>query len=257
MCSHRWTQIHTDLASVADVAAVIFDYYETLAELSLPIRTGVFDDLARKVGLDLPPGEAYRHWRELTTRDWKLRLGGYERPPLAGSTPPFVTFREVWLERSRQLLEQWKADEPAQVGLDAYRGIHNGAAVYPDVPPALDALRVRYRLAVLSDADSDFLASSVQRNALSFEAVVSSEDVRAYKPHISLFREVCARLGIQASEAVYVGDSPWSDIEGARHAGMEAVWMNRHDAAWPDDIEPPHGMVRSLGELAEVLEAPA
>jgi 2-haloalkanoic acid dehalogenase type II len=242
---------------VANITAVIFDYYETLGQLSPPTRTGVFDDLARRVGLDLPPGEAYRHWRELTTKDWKLRLGGHERPPLAGSTPPFVTFREVWLERSRQLLQQWKVDEPAQVGLDAYRGIHSGAAVYPDVPPALEELRGRYRLAVLSDADNDFLAASVARNDLSFETVVSSEDLQMYKPHVSVFREVCARLGVKPSEAVYVGDSPWSDVEGARHAGMGPVWINRHGAAWPHEIEAPPATISSLAELVELLDSVA
>jgi 2-haloalkanoic acid dehalogenase type II len=240
---------------VAERKAVIFDYYETLAEISLPIRERLFDDLARRVGLDLTPGEAFRHWRELTASDWRLRLGG-RRPPLDGPIPPFHTFREAWLERSGQLFQQWGVDAPPEVGADAYAAAHAGAVVYPDAPPALAALRGRYRLAVLSDADGDFLASSVQRSGLSFEAVVTSEELRAYKPHISLFREVCVRLGVQPSEAVYVGDTPWSDIEGARHAGMRAVWINRHDASWPEDIEPPPAVARSLEELVELLELP-
>ena len=90
---------------MAKLRAVIFDYYMTLAELSEPRRRQLFDGLARRVGLDLPPGEAYRYWRELTTKDWELRLGGQQRPPLDGPTPPFYSFREVWLERSRQ---QWR-----------------------------------------------------------------------------------------------------------------------------------------------------
>ena len=240
---------------MANLEAVIFDYYETLAEISVPIRERVFDDLARQVGLDLPPGEGFRHWRELTTKDWKLRLGGHRRPPVDGATPPFVTFRDVWLQRSRQLFEEWGVDSPAEVGADANRGAHAGAVVYPDVPPALEALRGRVQLAVLSDADADFLESSIRQNGLGFETVVTSEEVRAYKPHVSMFREVCARLGIEPSSALYVGDSPWADIEGARHAGLRAVWINRHDAAWPEDIEPPPAVIGSLQELPELLAA--
>jgi len=238
---------------VANLKAVVFDYYETLAELSPETRGRVFDDLARRVGLDLSPGEAYRHWRELTMKDWLLRLGGRQRPPLDGPTPPFRSFREVWLERSRELFQAWGVDAAAELGLDAYRGAHAGAAAYPDVLAALEALRGRYRLAVLSDADRDFLEQSLKTNGFDFEAVVASEDLRAYKPHVSLFREVCARLGLEPSEAVFAGDSPWADIAGARHAGMRAFWLNRHDAAWPEDIKPRPATVSSLEELAGLL----
>jgi FMN phosphatase YigB (HAD superfamily) len=55
---------------VANIEAVIFDYYETLVQLPTAPRERAFDELARRVGVDLPPGEAYRHWRELTTKDW-------------------------------------------------------------------------------------------------------------------------------------------------------------------------------------------
>ncbi|OGO50241.1 MAG: hypothetical protein A2148_04435 [Chloroflexi bacterium RBG_16_68_14] len=237
---------------MANLSAVVFDYYETLAEISASIRERIFDDLAQRVGLDLAPGEAYRHWRELTTRDWVLRLAGQQQPPLDGPTPPFVSFREVWLERSRQLFERWGVDAPAELGADAYAGAHASAAVYADAPPALTALQERYRLAVLSDADSGFLASSMERNGLAFEAVVASEEVRAYKPHVSMFREVCARLGVEPSSALYVGDSPWADIQGARHAGMRAVWVNRHGVTWPEDMEPPEAEIRSLDQLDEL-----
>ena len=242
-------------SSVAELQAVIFDYYGTLAEFAQPRRERVFDDLARRLGIDLPPGEAFRHWRELTTKDWHLRLGGQQRPSLDGTPPPFVAFRDVWLKRMAELFRQWDIDAPAALGADAYADAHAEAAVYPDVPPALEALRERYRLAVLSDADSEFLASSVERNGLAFETVVSSEALRAYKPHVSMFREACGRLGVELADAAYVGDSPWADVEGARHAGMEAVWINRHDAPWPEDIERPPSVVGSLAELPELLEA--
>ena len=238
---------------MTELKAVIFDYYETLAELSPETRERTFAHLARKVGVDLPPGEAYRHWRELTTADIKLRLGG-KQPPLNGPTPPFRTFREVWLQRSRELLAHWGVDDPAQVGADAYIGAHSNAALYPEVPDALAALRDRYRLAVLSDADSAFIEASMRRNGLAFDVVVTSEGLQAYKPHVSLFREVCARLDVQPSEAVYVGDSAWADIEGARHAGMGAVWVNRHDASWPEELALPPATVTSLDTLPATIE---
>jgi 2-haloalkanoic acid dehalogenase type II len=152
-------------------------------------------------------------------------------------------------------LERWGVDGPLDLGYRAFRDAHSSAVLYPDVAPALAALRERYHVALLSDADNDFLMASMKRNGLSFEIVVTSEDQRANKPHVSMFREVCSRLGVRSSEAVYVGDSVWSDIEGARHAGMRAVWVNRHGAEWPEEVQPPHGQVSSLEELEAVLDA--
>ena len=237
---------------MANVTTIIFDYYETLGELSPPMRVRIFDDLARHVGVDLPPGEAIGYWRDETTADLTLRLDG-RRPPLDGPIAHFRTFREVWLERSRQLFQHWGVDVPASVGADFYANAHASVTVYPEVAPVLETLRDGYRLAVLSDADSDFLNESLRRNGLSFDAVVVSDQQRAYKPHVSLFREACARLDVQPPQAVFVGDSPWADVEGARHAGLRPVWLDRHHADWPEELEPPAAVIHSLEGLVDVL----
>jgi 2-haloalkanoic acid dehalogenase type II len=134
-----------------------------------------------------------------------------------------------------------------------YFTAHAEAALYPDALPAIEALRARYALAVLSDADTDFLHGNLTRQDLAIDTIVTSEDVCAYKPHVSMFRVACARLDVEPSQAVYVGDSPWADIAGAHNAGMRAVWINRHAIDWPDDIEPPDAMVLSLSELPETI----
>lgn len=238
---------------MATVRAVIFDYYTTLAEFTPAQRVVVFDNLARHVGASLAPGEAYRHWRERTTRDPALRLRGHDRPPLDGARPPFISFREVWQRRFGELFRSWGVAAGAGIGTEAYVTAHARALAYPDVPAALDELRRSYRLAVLSDADRDFLTSSLEYNGLAFDLVVASDELRAYKPHISVFREVCARLGVEPAEAVYVGDSPWADVAGARNAGLHAIWIRRHGLLWPEDIAPPEAQISSLKELPGLL----
>jgi putative hydrolase of the HAD superfamily len=51
----------------------------------------------------------------------------------------------------------------------------------------------------------------------------------------------------------YVGDDPYADVEGARAAGLHAVWMDRFGRPWPEGLEPPALAVRDLGELAALL----
>jgi 2-haloalkanoic acid dehalogenase type II len=235
-----------------ELRAVIFDYYGTLAELDRPMRERMFDDLAVAIGAGLAPGQAMRHWRDMVENDAQVRFGGVQ-PPLDGEAPSFRTFRDVWLTRCGILFRSWNVDADATLGAEMYARSHAEAMAYREVPRALAALRSRFRLAVLSDADTDFLTASIERNGLQFEAIVSSEEVGAYKPHISMFRAVCERLSITPEEAAYVGDSPWADIAGARHAGMRAVWINRYDTTWPETQEPPDAIIRSLEELSAVL----
>ncbi|HST61579.1 MAG TPA: HAD-IA family hydrolase, partial [Longimicrobium sp.] len=59
-----------------------------------------------------------------------------------------------------------------------------------------------------------------------FEVIVTPEDVRNPKPHPEPVRVALQRLGVDASEAVFVGDSP-HDMASGRAAGTRtaaALW---------------------------------
>jgi len=58
-----------------------------------------------------------------------------------------------------------------------------------------------------------------------FNAVLVSEEVGLRKPHIKIFEETLRRLGVKAEEAVYVGDSPLEDMQGAKDAGMKTIFV--------------------------------
>jgi len=56
-------------------------------------------------------------------------------------------------------------------------------------------------------------------------AVLVSEDVGVRKPNRKIFDEALRRLGVNAEETVYVGDSPLEDIKGAAVAGMKTIFV--------------------------------
>jgi len=58
------------------------------------------------------------------------------------------------------------------------------------------------------------------------DALVVSEAVGVSKPAAGIFAHALAELGAAASDAVMLGDSWSADIEGARGAGLRAVWFN-------------------------------
>ena len=87
------------------------------------------------------------------------------------------------------------------------------------------------------------------------EAVAATAGVRPEvigKPEPPLFRQTLARLGVEPSQAVMVGDSLFSDIAGARRAGLFAIWLNP-DGLPADPQRTPDLAIRSFAELLPLL----
>ena len=82
-------------------------------------------------------------------------------------------------------------------------------------------------------------------------AVISSEFGKA-KPDPAIFEEALKQLGHTSGETLFVGDSPASDIVGARKAGMDTAWMS-HGRKWPVDLDPPTHTLHRFSDLKSVL----
>lgn len=111
-----------------------------------------------------------------------------------------------------------------------------GQDVYDDARALLNSLKYRgYRIGVITNAI--FPAAYFQRklNELGLtghvDTFVSSADVGLGKPHPAPYQRALAELSVEPHEAVFVGDTPETDIAGARAAGMRAVLIERTDRA--------------------------
>jgi putative hydrolase of the HAD superfamily len=82
------------------------------------------------------------------------------------------------------------------------------------------------------------------------DLLVTSEEAGFVKPDPRIFQLALAQLDAAPGEAVMIGDSWATDIEGARAAGVRAVWLNRFGARHPDTSVQE---LRSLESTAEVL----
>jgi HAD superfamily hydrolase (TIGR01509 family) len=79
------------------------------------------------------------------------------------------------------------------------------------------------------------------------DGVVSSAAAGAAKPDPAIFEAGLRAAETDAARALFVGDSPERDIEGARAAGMRALLLRR-------DAEPGDSpAIRRLGELRSVI----
>ena len=124
-------------------------------------------------------------------------------------------------------------------------------SAFPDAAPALAALRARgLRLVVASNWDCS-LPEWLEGAGLweLVDGAVSSAVVGEAKPAPAVFRAALEIAGVEAGEAMHVGDSLGNDIEGARAAGIRAVLVDRSGAPAPPGVE----TVRSLDEVASLL----
>ena len=121
---------------------------------------------------------------------------------------------------------------------------------FADAEPALRALRARgLRLVAVSNWDCSLgLCLDAAGIGVLLDGAVSSAEVGQAKPSPAIFGAALASAGVEAVEAVHVGDSMAKDIEGARAAGIRAVLVSRAGAA-PAGVE----CVRSLDEVASLI----
>ena len=127
--------------------------------------------------------------------------------------------------------------------------------VFPDATDALNILKSRYRLAIISNVDDDLFAGSARALGIEFDAVITSQQVRAYKPDLRGFNIALERMGCDKDRWLHIGESLYHDIGPANRMGIASVWVNRPDRGGgtrPTDAVPDLE-VSDLAELAGIM----
>jgi len=83
--------------------------------------------------------------------------------------------------------------------------------------------------------------------------VLVSDDLGVRKPDPRAFAALAAALRTPAEGILYVGDSPETDIVGARSAGMGAAWLASEGQVYDVSLPPPNLTIHALGELLTVV----
>jgi putative hydrolase of the HAD superfamily len=134
----------------------------------------------------------------------------------------------------------------AERAFEVFYAARNRVVFYPDVLPALERLRRRYRLFALSNGNADLHRCGI--GGL-FEGHVTAQAVGAAKPDARIFGALVRLTGVPAGAIVHVGDDPEADVVGARNAGLDAIWVNRAARAWPAEFAGPTRIVTTLEQL--------
>ena len=84
--------------------------------------------------------------------------------------------------------------------------------------------------------------------------IVSVEEVELYKPHPAVYRHAAERLGVEPRRVTLIAAHAW-DVVGAKAAGLDAIWIDRLERAWPFPKGKPRRVAHDLVEAAELVLA--
>ena len=77
-----------------------------------------------------------------------------------------------------------------------------------------------------------------------------SETEGIKKPDPQIFQRCLARLNVTADKALYIGDSPGSDIAPAHALGMQTIWVDHGIYEAPEAAD---GTIHAINKLLDIL----
>ena len=225
------------------IRAISFDGDATLWDFEEVMRHSLaitLDELRRRA-----PGAASG---DLTV-DNMIAIRNMVATELKGMT---VSLEEVRLQAFRRTVASvGLADESLAADLNALYLKHRfeDIELYPDVIPALDALRSDFMIGLLSNGNGYPGRCGLPDR---FGFVVFSQDVGVEKPAAEIFAAACDAAGCIPSELMHVGDSLEADVAGANGVGAVSIWLNRDGVDNVSGIHPTHE-IGSLAELTNIV----
>ena len=120
-------------------------------------------------------------------------------------------------------------------------------ATFPDVADAL-MRKVAGRTGILSNGSPDMLEPLVKHSGLKFDAVLSVDEVKVFKPAPRVYQLAVDRLGVPKERIGFVTSNFW-DAAGAKSFGFTVYWINRGGVAAERLGFQPDRILKSLAGL--------
>ena len=178
---------------------------------------------------------------------------GHEAAAEAG---PYLRYREV-LQRGLIGVAADLGFTPTAQEIERFSGSVGDWPAFADSAAALARLKSRFRLGVITNCDDDLFAASNRRLGVTFDWIVTAQQVGSYKPNVGNFEVAFERIDVPRERILHVAQSLFHDHVPAKALGMTTVWVDRrHDragfGATPPASATPDLTVPDMTTLAEL-----
>ena len=189
----------------------------------------------------------------LNATDAEVLAGYSEVEPLIQSLG-YMKYRQVLRQ---VLMEMGNRFSQKPTDPDAIANSLGDWQPFPDTVAALERLKQRYKLAIISNIDDDLFAQTARHLKVPFDQVITAEQVGSYKPTLRNFEVALERIALPKEAVLHAAESLYHDVAPARQLGIANVWVNRRGnkpaaASKSADVKPDLE-VADLKSLADLM----
>ena len=229
---------------LARVNCLTFDIFGTVMDLSGSLAGPAGEFLAAH-GSEMTGETFYAEWRE------RQRIEQYQDNLLMlGHSGYLETCRRAFVYCLKKHNVSYTAEAVRE-----FMKVYKGLQPYGDAIEGLRSLAGRYKLVALSNGEQWYLEELLGNNVpVKFDAIISVDQVGAFKPSPGIYRKAVQRLGCEPGEIMMVAAHAF-DILGAQACGFKAAYVNRYNLPTEDSEYQPDIIVDDFIELAARLSA--
>ena len=226
----------------ARVKYLAFDIFGTVMDLTGSL-TGPAGDFLEAHGSDISGEAFYADWRD------RQRIEQYQDNLLMlGHSGYLETCRRAFVYCLRKHKVSY-TNEAIPEFMEAYKRLQP----FDDAIQGLRVLAKRYKLVALSNGDQWYLEELLHNNVpITFDAIISVDQVGAFKPSPGIYRKAVQRLRCEPDEIMMIAAHSF-DILGAQACGFLAAYVDRYGLPTEVSEYQPDIIVDDFVELASEL----
>jgi putative hydrolase of the HAD superfamily len=212
-------------ALIMAIKAIFFDAAGTLIKPSRRVGES-YTLVAQKYGVEVSSAAISERFRACFDAAPPLAFPGVSVAETARLE------REWWKQLVWHIFEPWRPFEQFEeyfAELFDYFAQAESWTLYPEVPETISALKDRGLIVdVISNFDSRLIKILHGLGAEHwFEEIFISSRVGYAKPNRRIFEAALEKHGLNAGDALHVGDSERNDLGGAANAGVKGILIDR------------------------------
>jgi 2-haloalkanoic acid dehalogenase type II len=196
------------------IKALFLDFYGTLVHEDDEIVRKMCERICNESPCRPETGEIKNYWWELFSSSCASSFGD-----------GFMLQRDIELKSLEAVLRRFEYCGGAGGLSEELFRYWARPSLFDDTLHFLNTIDIP--VCIVSNIDRKDLYSAVEFNNIKAESLLTSEDVRSYKPRPEIFLKALELMKVRPEEALHVGDSLACDIAGAGRLGINTCWLNR------------------------------
>lgn len=233
------------------IKLITFDLDNTLWEID-PVIVKADHAMRQWVEQHVPEAVAQLEWTALKS----LRDQVVEQHPDIAHKPTYLRKKLLYRVFRDVAVAHEQAERMSEQAFEVFFHHRNQVTLFHAAEDLLQQLSQRYTLIALTNGNADLTRIGIERY---FAAHFNADRVARPKPHPDMFQAALEFAGVQAHEAVHIGDHPDEDVAAAAALGFHTIWFQPpYHPDRPDvQVEYHTRDLRQIPQLIATIEASA